>query len=158
MKFDFVYTEIDWEWASATNLECLGTLHGIIGKIEEPSVMEQRLMLIKEVSPVGELHGGRTVFKIKSVAFLQIGSDNGELGLQPCKKHQSLPKKTFQTGLFEVPQKAGFAKTWGTIKSAGNTIKNTTQQAAAMATSQVNKTERKRFRNHKKCRDLLEFH
>ncbi|XP_043274983.1 phosphatidylinositide phosphatase SAC2 isoform X2 [Venturia canescens] len=134
----------DWEWASATNLECLGTLHGIIGKIEEPSVMEPRLMLIKEVSSVGELHGGRTVYKIKSVAFLQIGSDNADLGLQPCKKHQSLPKKTFQTGLFDVPQKAGFAKTWGTIKSAGNTIKNTTQQAAAMATSQVKSTVIKR--------------
>ena len=101
-------------------------------------------MLIKDVSPVGELHGGRVVYKIKSVAFLHIGSDNSDLGLQPCKKHQSLPKKTFQTGLFDAPQKAGFAKTWGTIKSAGNTIKNTTQQAAAMATSQVKSTVIKR--------------
>lgn len=41
--------------------------------------------------------------------------------------------------MFDVTQKAGFAKTWGTIKSATNTIKNTTQQAAALATSQVKK-------------------
>lgn len=28
-------------------------------------------------------------------------------------------------------------KTWGAVKSAGNTIKNTTQQAAALASNQV---------------------
>lgn len=95
-------------------------------------------MLIKEVLPAGELYGGHVIYKIKSITFLHLGSENNDIGLLPCKKHQNLPKKKSQGGLFDVPQKAAFAKTWGTIKSATNTIKNTTQQAAALATSQVN--------------------
>ncbi|KAK1125853.1 hypothetical protein K0M31_005391 [Melipona bicolor] len=134
----------DWEWASPKDLECLGIFYGIVGKIEQPSVLEPRLMLIKEVSPVGELYGGHVIYKIKSIAFLHFGNENNDIGLLPCKKHQNLPKKKSQGGLFDVPQKAAFAKTWGTIKSATNTIKNTTQQAAALATSQVKSTVSKR--------------
>lgn len=100
-------------------------------------MLEPRLMLIKEVSPAGELYGGHIIYKIKSIAFLHLGTENSDIGLLPCKKHQNLPKKKSQSGLFDVPQKAAFAKTWGTIKSATNTIKHTTQQAAALATSQV---------------------
>ncbi|XP_078033430.1 phosphatidylinositide phosphatase spermathreecae isoform X2 [Augochlora pura] len=134
----------DWEWASPNDLECLGIFYGIIGKIEQPSVLEPRLMLIKEVSPAGELYGGHIVYKIKSITFLHLGSENNDIGLLACKKHQNLPKKKSQSSLFDVPQKAAFAKTWGTIKSATNTIKNTTQQAAALATSQVKSTVSKR--------------
>lgn len=94
-------------------------------------------MLIKEIEAVGELHGGHVVYKIKSVAFLQLGSDGGDAGLLPCKKHQNLPRTKGQGGIFDIPQKTSFAKTWGSIKSATTTIKNTTQQAAALATSQV---------------------
>lgn len=133
----------DWEWASPKDLECLGILYGIVGKIEQPCVLEPRLMLIKEVLPAGELYGGHIIYKIKSIAFLHFGSENNDIGLLPCKKHQNLPKKKSQGGLFDVPQKATFAKTWGTIKSATNTIKNTTQQAAALATSQVKSTPAK---------------
>ncbi|XP_063992815.1 phosphatidylinositide phosphatase SAC2 isoform X1 [Diachasmimorpha longicaudata] len=133
----------DWEWATANNLECLGICHGIIGKIEQTSFMEPRLMLIKEISTVGELYGNRIVHKIKSVAFLQIGSENYDLGLTPCKKHGGMSKLSMGSSL-DAPQKTGFMKTWGTIKSATNTIKNTTQQAAALATSQVKSTVIKR--------------
>ncbi|XP_076630821.1 phosphatidylinositide phosphatase spermathreecae isoform X2 [Colletes latitarsis] len=134
----------DWEWASPKDLECLGIFYGIIGKIEQPNVLEPRLMLIKEILPAGELYGGHIIYKIKSIAFLHLGTENNDIGLLPCKKHQNLPKKKSQTSLFDVPQKAAFAKTWGTIKSATNTIKNTTQQAAALATSQVKSTVSKR--------------
>ncbi|XP_033324961.1 phosphatidylinositide phosphatase spermathreecae isoform X2 [Megalopta genalis] len=134
----------DWEWASPNDLECLGIFYGIIGKIEQTSVLEPRLMLIKEVSPAGELYGGHIVYKIKSITFLHLGSENNDIGLLACKKHQNLPKKKSQSSLFDVPQKAAFAKTWGTIKNATNTIKNTTQQAAALATSQVKSTVSKR--------------
>ncbi|XP_043248016.1 phosphatidylinositide phosphatase SAC2 [Colletes gigas] len=134
----------DWEWASPKDLECLGIFYGIVGKIEQPNVLEPRLMLIKEISPAGELYGGHIIYKIKSIAFLHFGTENNDIGLLPCKKHQNLPKKKSQTSLFDVPQKAAFAKTWGTIKSATNTIKNTTQQAAALATSQVKSTVSKR--------------
>ncbi|XP_029034704.1 phosphatidylinositide phosphatase SAC2 isoform X1 [Osmia bicornis bicornis] len=134
----------DWEWASPKDLECLGIFYGIVGKIEQPSVLEPRLMLIKEISPAGELYGGHIVYKIKSIAFLHLGTENNDIGLLPCKKHQNLPKKKSQGGLFDGPQKAAFAKTWGTIKSATSTIKNTTQQAAALATSQVKSTVTKK--------------
>ncbi|KAG7200666.1 hypothetical protein KM043_001219 [Ampulex compressa] len=134
----------DWEWASPKDLECLGMFYGIMGKIEQSSVLDPRLMLIKEVLPAGELHGGHVVYRIKSIAFLHIGTENSDIGLLPCKKHQHVAKKKGPGGLFDVPQKAAFAKTWGTIKSATNTIKNTTQQAAALATSQVKSTVIKR--------------
>ncbi|KAL6445534.1 hypothetical protein ACFW04_000823 [Cataglyphis niger] len=134
----------DWEWATPRDLECLGMFYGIVGKIEQVSVLEPRLMLIKDVTPVGELHGDHVVYKIKSIAFLHLGADNADIGLLPCKKHQYALKKRGGSGLFDVPQKAALAKTWGTIKNATNTIKNTTQQAAALATSQVKSTVTKR--------------
>ncbi|XP_012222775.2 phosphatidylinositide phosphatase SAC2 isoform X1 [Linepithema humile] len=133
----------DWEWAAPKDLECLGMFYGIVGKIELP-VLEPRLMLIKDVTPVGELHGGHVIYKIKSIAFLHFGTENTDIGLLPCKKHQYVLKKKGSSGLFDVPQKAALAKTWGTIKNATNTIKNTTQHAAALATSQVKSTVIKR--------------
>lgn len=134
----------DWEWATPKDLECLGMFYGIVGKIEQTSVLEPRLMLIKDITPAGELHGGHIVYKIKSIAFLHIGTENVDIGLLPCKKHQYVLKKKGSSGLFDVPQKAALAKTWGTIKNATNTIKNTTQQAAALATSQMKSTVIKR--------------
>ncbi|XP_029172365.1 phosphatidylinositide phosphatase SAC2 isoform X2 [Nylanderia fulva] len=134
----------DWEWATPKDLECLGMCYGIVGKIEQTSVLEPRLMLIKDVTPAGELHGDHVVYKIKSIAFLHFGTDNTDIGLLPCKKHQYALKKKGSSGLFDIPQRAGLAKTWGTIKNATNTIKNTTQQAAALATSQVKSTVAKR--------------
>lgn len=106
--------------------------------------MEPRIMLIKDIANVGVLYGDRMVYKIKSVAFLQLGVDNSDLGLLPCKKHGGINNKFSFTGSNDSTQKTGFAKTWGTIKSATNTIKNTTQQAAALATSQVKSTVIKR--------------
>ncbi|XP_034939249.1 LOW QUALITY PROTEIN: phosphatidylinositide phosphatase SAC2 [Chelonus insularis] len=143
----------DWEWATANNLECLGTFHGIIGKIDQTPFMEPRIMLIKEASNVGELYGSHTVYKIKSVAFLQLGSENSEISLLPCKKHGGINNK-IGGGSNDILQKTGFAKTWGTIKSATNTIKNTTQHAAALATSQVKSTVIKRSTT--KDKDKLE--
>ncbi|XP_011878849.1 PREDICTED: phosphatidylinositide phosphatase SAC2 isoform X2 [Vollenhovia emeryi] len=134
----------DWEWATPKDLECLGMFYGIVGKIEQTSVLEPRLMLIKDVTPAGELHGGHVVYKIKSIAFLHVGTENTDIGLLPCKKHQYVLKKKGSSGLFDVPQKAALAKTWGTIKNATNSIKNTTQHAAALATSQMKSTVTKR--------------
>nr|CAD7259553.1 unnamed protein product [Timema shepardi] len=146
-RVQIIWVAMGWDLASANDPDCLGLFYGIIGKIELQSIMESRLMLIKECETVGDLPGGKTVYKIKSVAFLQLGlsGDSLDLGLQPCKKHQDNTgtKKSSSLsggvsgGIFDIPQKAAFAKTWGTIKSATNSIKNTTQQAAAMATSQV---------------------
>uniref|UniRef100_A0ABD2XJU5 SAC domain-containing protein n=1 Tax=Trichogramma kaykai TaxID=54128 RepID=A0ABD2XJU5_9HYME len=137
----------DWEWGSALELECLGVFYGLIGKIEQPNVLETRLMLIKEVADAGVLQGGHVVHKIKSVAFLHLGSENFDIGLLPCAKHQhnaaaprgKKPGPSSGAGLLDA-QRTGLAKTWGTIKSAGNSLRTTTQQAAALATSQVKST------------------
>lgn len=145
--------------ASADDPECLGVLYGIVGKIELQSVVDCRLMLIKESASVGDLPGGKTVYKIKSVTFLQLGpaGDSADLGLKPCRKHQN-NKKTGSSGggIFDIHQKAAFAKTWGTIKSATNTIKNTTQQAAALATSQVSSLN-KQYSVNPRCQAHLTY-
>ena len=142
LKRHFSFADfLAWDLASANNPECLGVLYGIVGKIELQAVVDSRLMLIKECAPVGDLPGGKTVYKIKSVTFLQLGpaGDTADIGLKPCKKHQNSKNAgPSGGGIFDIHQKAAFVKTWGTIKSATNTIKNTTQQAAALATSQVN--------------------
>lgn len=99
-------------------------------------------MLIREAVSVGKIHGQHKVYKIKSVAFLQHDFEESDLRLQPCPKHGSTRK---QTTLFDVPKNAALTKTWGTLKSAGNTIKNTTQQAAAIATGTPKKKDKEKF-------------
>lgn len=56
-----------------------------------------------------------------------------DLGLPQCPKHKSIGtvKAAPNSSLFDIQKNAAFTKTWGTLKSAGNTIKSTTQQAAA---------------------------
>ncbi|XP_046383561.1 phosphatidylinositide phosphatase SAC2 isoform X1 [Ischnura elegans] len=127
-----------WDLVSANNPECLGVFYGFIGKVELHSVLNSRLMLIKQCAFVGELPGGHKVYKVQSITFLPLRDDGAsELSLEPCKKHQKSRKTEKIGGLFDLQQKAAFTKTWGTIKSATNTIKSTTQQAAALAASQV---------------------
>lgn len=57
------------------------------------------------------------------------------------------------TKLFE-----GMNKTWGAVKSAGNTIKNTTQQAANLATKQVKSSVGIREPRHIERRITEELH
>ncbi|XP_044259683.1 phosphatidylinositide phosphatase SAC2 isoform X2 [Tribolium madens] len=123
-----------WDLADADDPICLGLCDGIVGKVEHSSVFDQRLLLIKESLPVGKLHGENDVYKIKSVVFLPLGHENVELNLQQCPKHKSNTAKKNTNSLFDIPKNAALTKTWGTLKSAGNTIKTTTQQAAAIAT------------------------
>ncbi|XP_049808352.1 phosphatidylinositide phosphatase SAC2 [Schistocerca nitens] len=144
-----------WDLSTADDPDCLGVFYGIIGKIELHSVVESRLILVKDYAIVGDLPGGKTVYKIKSIVFLQLGtsSENADLGLHPCKKHQngmSVKKVGGAVGIFEMHQKAALAKTWGTMKSAANTIKTTTQQAAALATSQVKVGKRRDSKDKEK--------
>uniref|UniRef100_A0A146LP15 Phosphatidylinositide phosphatase SAC2 n=2 Tax=Lygus hesperus TaxID=30085 RepID=A0A146LP15_LYGHE len=124
-----------WELANSGDPECLGVFYGLIGKVDFQGEGEARLLLVKETDPVGSLPDGREVVKIRSIAFLHICGPEitaAELGLRSCKKH-----KGGSLNVFELPQKASLAKTWGSIKSATSSIKNTTQHAAAMATYQV---------------------
>ena len=134
--------------ANSGDVECLGVFYGLIGKISFQVESEARLLLIKETDVVGELPDGRTVIKIRSIAFLYpCGPDvsASEIGLKSCKKHRA-----GGYNMFEVSQKAPFAKTWGTMKSAANSLKSTTQQAAALASYQVNM-----FMNYVKIKVML---
>lgn len=138
-----------WELANSGDVECLGIFYGLIGKIDFQGEGEARLLLIKDTDVVGDLPDGRTVVKIRSIVFLHpCGPDvtASELGLKSCKKH----KGGGFSNTFELPQKAAFAKTWGTIKSATNSIKSTTQQAAALATYQVKGGSRKDVKDREK--------
>lgn len=131
-----------WDLTDAEDPICLGVCDGIIGKVEHSPLFDSRLLLIKESLPVGKLHGDNQVYKIKSVTFLPLSTtENVELNLRPCHKHKTLDLKpnSSNASIFDIQKNTTLTKTWGTLKSAGNTIKNTTQQAAAMAAAGVNK-------------------
>lgn len=137
-----------WELANSGDVECLGVFYGLVGKISFQAESEARLLLIKETEVVGDLPDGRTVIKIRSIAFLYpCGPDvsAAEIGLKTCKKHRG-----GGYNMFEVSQKAPFAKTWGTMKSAANSLKSTTQQAAALATYQVKGSAKKEGKDREK--------
>ncbi|XP_034249540.1 phosphatidylinositide phosphatase SAC2 isoform X2 [Thrips palmi] len=122
----------------AEDPSCLGVCFGIVGKISLQS-SEDRLLLVRECALVGNLPGGYPAYKIKNVSFLSLSEEPTDLGLEQCRKHRE--QRDARRGPFSgaslFDQKAVLGKTWGSIKSAGNTIKNTTQQAAALATMQV---------------------
>lgn len=134
---------IGWDLTDAEDPHCLGVCDGIVGKLEHSSVFDARLIIIKESAPVGKLHGNHTVFKIKSIAFLQLGNENIEMNLQPCYKHKSLSanKQGSVNPFLDIQKNVAFTKTLGTLKTAGNVIKNTTQQAAAIATGTPKKRD-----------------
>lgn len=129
--------------ADAEDPHCLGICEGIIGKLEHSSVFDPRLIIIKEAAPVGKIHGNNTVFKIKSIAFLSLGTENVDINLQTCSKHKTLSaKKQGNANPFlDIQKNVAFTKTLGTLKTAGNVIRNTTQQAAAIATGTPKKRE-----------------
>ncbi|XP_052900449.1 phosphatidylinositide phosphatase SAC2 isoform X2 [Anopheles moucheti] len=145
-----------WDLSSVDDIECIGVTHGIVGTIALQGVLEPHLIVIKEVVPVGVLYAPHLVYKIKSIAVL--GPDGADTLLLGCSKHNTnqtvkiAPAVQGGTGgtvlldghpspksrLFE--SSALVNKTWGAVKSAGSTIRNTTEKAAAIATSQVKST------------------
>ncbi|CAB3378681.1 Hypothetical predicted protein [Cloeon dipterum] len=133
-----------WDLVDAVNPECLGIFYGLVGKIELNPGLLPKLILIKSVESVGQLHGHHSIYKIKSVVFLNlIGPDatQQEMGLEPCTKHCN--RRQGERCVLEQPQKTSFAKTWSSIKSATNSIKSSTVQAAQMAASQVKPMRRR---------------
>ncbi|XP_058977164.1 phosphatidylinositide phosphatase SAC2 isoform X3 [Musca domestica] len=154
-----------WDLSSVDDIECIGITHGIVGVISLPNVYEPHLVIIKEATPVGVLYPPHLVYKIKSICILS--ADDPDTSLTPCTRHSRSSNTTpthsrnsstssssiaannasnanvnsatstssSRTKLFEGNQLMN--KTWGAVKSAGTTIKNTTQQAAALASNQV---------------------
>ncbi|XP_013108333.2 phosphatidylinositide phosphatase SAC2 isoform X2 [Stomoxys calcitrans] len=146
-----------WDLSSVDDIECIGITHGIVGVISLPNVYESHLVIIKEATPVGVLYPPHLVYKIKSICILS--ADEPDTTLTPCTRHSRSSNTTpthsrnssagssslnnvnansttsSRSKLFEGNQLMN--KTWGAVKSAGTTIKNTTQQAAALASNQV---------------------
>ncbi|XP_053678943.1 phosphatidylinositide phosphatase SAC2 [Anopheles nili] len=135
-----------WDLSSVDDIECIGVTHGIVGTIALQGVLEPHLIVIKDVAPVGVLYAPHLVYKIKSIAVL--GPDGADSPLLGCSKHNTHQAVKMAPGpeghaspksrLFE--SSALVNKTWGAVKSAGSTIRNTTEKAAAIATNQVKST------------------
>ncbi|CAH0721208.1 unnamed protein product, partial [Brenthis ino] len=133
-----------WDLSDIEDIECLGITEGIIGKVEHTNIYEPRLMIIKESVPVGQIYFHHTIYKIKSICFLNMGATNQELELCPCTKHGSSATMVNKCGnkkmgarLFE--NSAFLNKTVGAVKNVSNTIKTTTQQAATQVKQTVKK-------------------
>ncbi|XP_036323812.1 phosphatidylinositide phosphatase SAC2 isoform X6 [Rhagoletis pomonella] len=142
-----------WDLSSVDDIECIGISHGIVGVISLPNVYEPHLVIVKEATPVGVLHAPSLVYKIKSICILS--ADEPDTVLTSCTRHSRSANSTpthspssnasttsstgntpvAKTKLFEGAQLMN--KTWGAVKIAGSTIKNTTQQAAALASNQM---------------------
>ncbi|KAJ8715665.1 hypothetical protein PYW07_010147 [Mythimna separata] len=135
-----------WDLSDIEDIECLGITDGIIGKVEHTNIFEPRLMIIKESAPVGTIYFHHSIYKIKSVCFLNMGPVNQEIDLCACTKHGSMStvassnkslNKKMGARLFE--NSAFLNKTVGAVKNVSNTIKTTTQQAATQVKQSVKK-------------------
>ncbi|XP_045780759.1 phosphatidylinositide phosphatase SAC2 isoform X2 [Maniola jurtina] len=133
-----------WDLSDIEDIECLGITEGIIGKVEHTNIYEPRLIIIKESVPVGQIYFHHTIYKIKSICFLNMGATNQEVDLCPCTKHGSSTilanrggGKKMGARLFE--NSVFLNKTAGAVKNVSNTIKTTTQQAATQVKQTVKK-------------------
>ncbi|XP_013142093.1 PREDICTED: phosphatidylinositide phosphatase SAC2 isoform X2 [Papilio polytes] len=135
-----------WDLSDIEDIECLGITEGIIGKVEHSTIYEPRLMIIKESVPVGQIYFHHTIYKVKSICFLNMGVANQEMDLCPCTKHNSstsmqssnkTANKKMGSRLFE--NSAFLNKTVGAVKNVSNTIKTTTQHAATQVKQTVKK-------------------
>lgn len=125
------------------DIECIGICYGIVGEINFQSIYDSHLVIIKEANPIGSLCQNNLVHKIKSICIL--GADEPSCQLFPCSKHSTVTSSRPSSSnsspqakpkLFDGSSNL-MNKTWGVMKSAGSSIKNTTQQAASIASTQV---------------------
>lgn len=114
--------------SSVDDIECLGYTSGILGVISLPGILDPHLMIIKESVPVGAIYPPHIVYKIKGICMLS--NDDPDQCLSPCLKHKGKVDSGMiaKNRLFDRSQLVN--KTWSAIKT-------TTQQAAALATSQI---------------------
>ncbi|XP_050685103.1 phosphatidylinositide phosphatase SAC2 isoform X2 [Leptidea sinapis] len=131
-----------WDLSDIEDIECLGVTEGIIGKVEHSNIYDPRLIVIKESVPMGQIYFHHTIYKIKSISIINLGTTNQEVDLLPCTKHgssASINRSNKKMGgrLFE--NSAFLNKTVGAVKNVSNTIKSTTQQAATQVKQTVKK-------------------
>lgn len=141
--FNLCVSPVGWDLSSVGDIECIGITYGIIGEIKFPGIYDPHLVIIREANAIGSLDQNHLVYKIKNVCILS--QDEPDIPLYPCSKHSTVPSSRPSSSNSNSPQakpklfdsSSQLMKTWGAVKSAGSTIKNTTQQAATIATSQV---------------------
>lgn len=135
--FIFEHANTGWDLSSVGDIECIGVTPGILGVISLPGVYEPHLLIVREAIDIGILYPPHTVYKVKSICMLS--DDEADATLPPCQRHgvtrMVTQSPSTKSRLFEGSQLMN--KTWGAVKSAGSTIKSTTQQAAALATNQI---------------------
>lgn len=143
-----------WDLSAVDDIECLGLTPAIVGTCALADVLTPHLVIVRDAQPIGCLYPPDMVYKIKSVCILSDDQPDGG-PLQPCPRHSratahssgsasstspahsSATTTTTTTTAVAAPQTKSI---WGAVKSAGNSIKNTTAQAAALASSQVMRT------------------
>jgi phosphatidylinositol 4-phosphatase len=131
-----------------------------LGTINLPGVYDHHLLVVKDIEPVGALYAANLVYKIKSVCILSDAEP--DCALIPCKKHASKSVNTgggaggkpkiFENSLFASKT---MGKTWDAMKSAGNTIKNTTQSAAQSTTVKLGLKEKDPNREERKINEEI---
>lgn len=129
------------------DIECIGITPGIVGVISLPGVYDPHLIVVREAIPVGVLYPPNLVYRIKSICMLSDDEPDGQL--PNCPRHSSCQSVDLtvtsssttsqKSRLFEGTQIVN-KSIWGAVKSAGSTIKSTTQQAAALASNQMRST------------------
>lgn len=138
----FAYLLLAYDFHEVIDIECIGITFGIIGELKFPGIYDPHLIIIKESVPIGSLFQNNLVHKIKSICILS--SDEASCQLFPCSKHSTTSSRPNSNNSSPQSKPKLFDgstnimnKTWGAMKSAGSTIKNTTQQAASIASTQV---------------------
>ncbi|KAG4080134.1 hypothetical protein HA402_008205 [Bradysia odoriphaga] len=126
-----------WDLSSVGDIECIGVCGGIIGIISLPGVYDPHLIVIKESTAVGVLYPPHLVYKIKSICMLS--DDEPDTLLAPCPRHNAVRPTSSSPVKSRLLEGTNIVNKsiWGAVKSAGSTIKNTTQQAAALASNQM---------------------
>jgi len=118
-------TEKGFDIASIGNHICLGLVNGVIGKVRITAESE-KLLLISQISYIGNLSEKHHVYGINKIAVLPISKkETPELGLELCKKHHFGIKKTGKMTVSPENQPIGLPlqKTWNTIKTATAQVK-----------------------------------
>jgi len=120
-----------------------------VGEIKFPGVYDPHLVIIREVIAIGSLVQSNLVYKIKSVCILS--QDEPDCQLFPCAKHSTAVVPPPVTAVASRPTSSNSSpqskklfdssqlmnKTWGAMKTAGSTIKSTTQLATSQVKSKV---------------------
>ena len=109
---------------------CIGICYGIIGQLNFEGSF---LILIKESTKVGTLFDQYDIYKIRSVSIIGLQDDRVFNELLECCEHSSRPPI-----VQDVAKKTTtLSKTFNSLKLAGSSFRQSTQNVAVSAANQV---------------------